>query len=132
MSFPDKGRAEEFLSEVALPAVQEVATHLQERGVEAEAREGRDDDGTAIVELVADLGEEDQFLYRLRSREVPIPVYGRAVPKGTDTYCRLEVHLRDGGQDYDVMGYTYGQLTDDILDQYERHLEYVRIQQFSG
>ena len=30
------------------------------------------------------------------------------------------------------MGYTYGQLTDDVLDQYERHLEYVRIQQFSG
>ena len=132
MSFPGKDRAEEFLAEVALPAVQEVATHLQERGVEAEAREGRDDDGTAVVELVADLGEGHQFLYRIRPREVPIPVYGHAVPKGTDTYCRLEVHLQDGGQDYDVMGYTYGQLTDDILDQYERHLEYVRIQQFSG
>jgi choline/glycine/proline betaine transport protein len=29
-------------------------------------------------------------------------------------------------------GNTYGQLTDDILDQYERHLEFVRIQQVSG
>ena len=70
--------------------------------------------------------------YRIRPREVPIPVYGHAVPKGTDTYCRLEVHLQDGGQDYDVMGYTYGQLTDDSLDQYERHLEFVRIQQVGG
>jgi choline/glycine/proline betaine transport protein len=132
MSFPGKDRAEEFLEEVALPAVEEVATHLRERGVEAEARKDRDEDGTTVVELVADLGEGHQFLYRIRPREVPIPVCGHAVPKGTDTYCRLEVHLQDGGQDYDVMGYTYGQLTDDILDQYERHLEYVRIQQFSG
>jgi choline/glycine/proline betaine transport protein len=132
MSFPDKERAAEFQSEVALPAVQEVATHLRERGVEAEGRQAHDDDGAAVVELVADLGEGHQFLYRIQPREVPIPVYGHAVPKGTDTYCRLEVHLQDGGQDYDVMGYTYGQLTDDILDQYERHLEYVRIQQSHG
>jgi choline/glycine/proline betaine transport protein len=129
MSFPGTDRAEEFLAEVALPAVEEVATHLQERGVQARARKDRDEDGTTVVELAADLGEEHPFLYRIRPREVPVPVYGRTVPKGTDRYCRLEVHLREGGQDYDVMGYTYGQLTDDILDHYERHLEFVRIQQ---
>jgi choline/glycine/proline betaine transport protein len=132
MSFPGRDRAEEFLAEVALPAVQEVAAHLQKRGVQAQAKMDRGEDGTPIVELVADLGEEHPFRYRIRPREVPVPVYGRAVPKGTDTYCRLEVHLREGGQDYDVMGYTYGQLTDDILDQYERHLEFVRIQQDGG
>jgi choline/glycine/proline betaine transport protein len=132
MSFPSMERAEEFLKEVAQPAVDEVAAHLQQRGVQSRGQKGRDEAGTTFVELVADLGEEHPFLYRIQPREVPIPVYGRAVPKGTDTYCRLEVHLREGGQGYDVMGYTYGQLTDDILDQYERHLEFVRIQQVGG
>jgi choline/glycine/proline betaine transport protein len=39
------------------------------------------------------------------------------------------VHLDDGGQEYDVMGYTHGQLLDDVLDQYERHLEFLRLQE---
>jgi choline/glycine/proline betaine transport protein len=132
MTFPGPERAEEFLAEVALPAVEEVAAHLQERGVQAQGHRETAEDGTSFVELVADLGEEHPFRYQLRPREVPVPVYSPAFPKGTDTYCRIEVHLREGGQDYDVMGYTYGQLTDDILDQYEQHLEFVRMQQIGG
>ena len=39
----------------------------------------------------------------------------------------------DGGQDYDLVAYTDGQLADGILDQYERApREYVRMQHFSG
>jgi choline/glycine/proline betaine transport protein len=132
MSFHNTGRTEEFLTETALPAMKEVAAHLQERGVQAQARMDSDEGGPTFVELVADLGEDHSFLYRIQQHEVPVPVYGRVVPKGTDTYCRLEVYLREGGQDYDVMDYTYGQLTDDILDQYERHLEFVRIQGVGG
>ncbi|GAA0919033.1 choline BCCT transporter BetT [Pseudonocardia zijingensis] len=130
LSFPDRERAEAFLSEVALPAAEEVAAYLQERGVDASATQDRDEDGTPFVQLVADLGEEHPFRYEVRPREVPMPVYGgRVVPKATDTYFQVEVHLREGGQDYDVMGYTRGQLTDDILDQYERHLAFVRMEQ---
>jgi choline/glycine/proline betaine transport protein len=130
LSFPSRERAEEFLSEVALPAVEEVATDLNSRGVQSQAHQHRGEDGTTFVELVADLGEEHPFRYQVRPREVPMPVYGGAVvPKGTDTYWQLEVHLREGGQGYDVMGYTHGQLIDDVLDQYERHIEFVRIQQ---
>ncbi|MHA6618852.1 choline BCCT transporter BetT [Pseudonocardia sp. DLS-67] len=130
LSFPGRERAEEFLTGVALPAMAEVATCLEERGVDARARQDRDEDGGTFVELVADMGEESPFRYQIRLREVPMPVYGgRVVPKGTDTYCQLEVHLRDGGQGYDVMDYTQEQLTDDVLDQYERHLEFIRIQQ---
>jgi len=129
LSFPGPDRAREFLDEVALPAVEEVASDLRERGVEARARQERDEEGTTLVALEAGTGEEHPFAYEIRPREVPRPVYGPVVPEGSDTYCRLEVHLRDGGQDYDVMGYTHGQLIDDVLDQYERHLEYVRLEQ---
>jgi hypothetical protein len=33
----------------------------------------------------------------------------------------------EGGQGYDVMGYSHTQLIDDVLDQYERHLEFLRL-----
>ena len=54
------------------------------------------------------------------------------MPRGEDLYSRLEVHLRDGGQGYDVMGYTNAQLIDDVLDQYERHLEFLRLHDASS
>ncbi len=56
-----------------------------------------------------------------------MPAYGGWAPRGHELYSRLEVHLRDGGQGYDVMGYTHTQLIDDVLDQYERHLVFLRM-----
>ena len=44
-----------------------------------------------------------------------------------DRYARHEVHLDGGGQDYDVMGYTKGQVIHDCLDRYEQHLEFLRM-----
>ena len=34
-------------------------------------------------------------------------------------YYRAEVYLKEGGQNYDVMGWNQEQLINDILDQYE-------------
>ncbi|MBP2368858.1 choline BCCT transporter BetT [Pseudonocardia parietis] len=45
---------------------------------------------------------------------------------------RVEVHLQGGGQGYNVMGYGYGQLVDDLLDQYEQHLELLRLERESA
>jgi choline/glycine/proline betaine transport protein len=125
MSFPSVAQATEFVDEVALPALREVAEELHGQGVDARA-DKVSDDGVAYVELVADLGTDHPFHYQVWPREVPIPIFGRG-PAGHDTYARLEVHLREGGQGYDVMGYTHTQLIDDVLDQYERHLEFLRL-----
>ncbi len=35
-------------------------------------------------------------------------------------YYRAEVYLKEGGQNYDVMGWNQEQLINDILDQYEK------------
>ena len=127
MSFPDHKRASEFLSEVALPALTEVGEELREHGIEAEVHDGTDGSGLSYVELVADLGEEAPFQYRIEPQEAWMPVYGDRSLREDDVYYRLDVHLREGGQGYDVMGYTHSQLIDDVLDQYEQHQEFVRL-----
>ncbi len=127
MSYPGSEAAREFLSEVALPALTEVGVELGEHGVEAEVREGSGDSGLPYVELLADLGEETPFRYRISPRETRLPVYGDLSMRSGDVYYRLDVHLREGGQGYDVMGYTHSQLIDDVLDQYEQHTEFMRL-----
>ena len=130
MTFPSRAKATEFLGDVVLPALQDVAHELQEQGVEAQVRRGTDDQGERYVELVATVHDAHPFRYRVCPLEVPVPMYGRgAVTSAEDSYCRLDVHMREGGQGYDVMGYSHTQVIDDVLDQYERHLEFLRLQE---
>ncbi len=129
LTFPDRDKVMEYLDDVTRPALDDVAGELQRQGVEAEVLAGTDREDEPYVELVADLHADHPFHYRVQPREVAVPVYGRGVTSTQESYCRLEVHMREGGQEYDVMGYSYTQLVDDVLDQYERHLEFLRLQQ---
>jgi choline/glycine/proline betaine transport protein len=40
-------------------------------------------------------------------------------------FYRAEVHLKEGGQDYDVMGWGKDDLIHDVLEQYERHMHFL-------
>jgi len=132
MTFPDRAKAVDYLEAVATPALEEVATELRDQRVGVEVLGCADEDDQPGVELVTDVGADLPFVYRVQHREQPIPAYGGWAPRGDERYSRLEVHLRDGGQGYDVLGYTRTQLIDDVLDQYERHLEFLRIHDASG
>ena len=57
----------------------------------------------------------------------PVPTYGGRMIGDRDQYARLDVHLDTGAQDYDVMGYRESQVIHDCLDQYEQHLEFLRL-----
>ncbi len=132
MNFPDREKADDFLADVVTPALEEVAAELGEQNVGAEVASVLDETGQPAIVLTADVGADLPFCYKVQHRPVPIPAYGGWAPRGDDVYSRLEVHLRDGGQGYDVMGYTHTQLIDDVLDQYERHLEFLRLHDGSG
>ena len=127
MTFPSRAKVDEFVASVVTPALEEVARELTQQGVEAELTSVIGEDGEPAVVLSADVHADLAFCYKVQQRTVPIPPYGGWAPRGDDVYSRLEVHLRDGGQGYDVMGYTHTQLIDDVLDQYERHLEFLRL-----
>ena len=126
MDFPDRQRADDYLAEDATPALEEVARELEAQGVDVVVESVIDEDAEPAAELRAGVGEQP-FVYRVQRCAAALPSYGGRVPRGGDRYYRLEVHLRDGGQGYDVMGYTRAQLIDDVLDQYERHLEFLRL-----
>lgn len=134
MSLPGPEKANEYLHQVAMPALREVVDEVSRRGARAEISEITDEEGRPGIELTVMIAEEEDrtpFSYRIVRREVPIPVYIRRVPTRRDFYSRLEVYLQSGGQGYDVMGYTREQLIDDVLDQYEGYLEFLRLSESS-
>lgn len=129
MSYPDHDEVRQFLADVAKPAMTEVKDVLVENGYEAELTEGVD--GDEHLELSVDLKEEQDFTYQLWPHECSMPAYTVRPQSGEAHYYRVEVHLFEGGQGYDLMGYTKEQVIQDILDQFERHLHFLHIQRES-
>ncbi len=122
---PDREEVREYLQETGEPALREFAAEMNKNGLDVEVLEGEQD----YVFLRVHQGDEVDFVYGLHPKAHTKP---DAVPdseenptEASDTYCRAEVYLREGGQDYDVMGWTREQLLTDILAQYERHLQFL-------
>ncbi|WSD11639.1 choline BCCT transporter BetT [Streptomyces hirsutus] len=129
MAFPGRRAAVRFVDHVCRPAFQEVAQELREQGAEAEVLEGiAEENGLPHVGLRVPIGPSEEFLYEVWPVELPTPAFATRSVSTHDSYVRFEVRLAEGNQDYDVMGYTKEQLIADGLDQYERHLEFLRVQ----
>jgi len=80
------------------------------------------------IEIVHE-GEPD-FIYEVRPRAYAMPSFVPGSDEdepGERKYFRAEVHLKEGGQDYDVMGWSREGVIGDILDQYEKHMHYLHM-----
>src|SRR5699024_8878503 len=127
LSFPNLRRTRDFEDRILLPALEEVAAELRNQGVEASAGPLHGSDDSQLIQLEVAQGGENSFHYQVWRRPVAVPSVGQVVPRGTDQYYRLEGYVDGGtGQGYDLMGYTSQQIIEDVLDQYGRHLAFVR------
>ncbi|WP_460715579.1 choline BCCT transporter BetT [Nocardioides dilutus] len=128
VSFVDVEAATAYLDAVVRPALEEVAQELEDQGVPTHVTR------TPEAGVVGDLARvelhtlgDDPFVYRVQVSESPVPTYGGRMIGDRDQYARLEVHTAEGGQAYDVMGYSTTQVIHDCLDHYEGHLESLRL-----
>ncbi|REC95275.1 choline BCCT transporter BetT [Kushneria indalinina] len=126
MNFPDRGEAQRFLQERVHPAMTAIKERLdrQEVGVYVCGGEQNEHD---YLSLNVDFGNEQNFTYQVWTRAFATPAFAMRTKKASENYYRLEVHLLEGSQGYDLMGYTEQQVIDDILDQYERHLQFLHL-----
>jgi choline/glycine/proline betaine transport protein len=104
---PSRARALAFMKEAVAPALEREAV------------------------LTISHGSEDEFHYGVSLRSVPIPSFAitalEGEREGPDRTWRAEVSLREGGQRYDILGYTKDQVIADLLGQYERHMHYLHL-----
>ena len=126
--FPKRNQVKRFMTEVIEPAMQSVVTELEKQGTEAAIHNEKDDRVTLEVQF----GESLNFLYEIRLRDYLTPSFalvGMDDDENNESqkYYRAEVYLKEGGQDYDIMGWSEAQIIHDILDQYEKHIHFIHI-----
>ncbi|WP_247739954.1 BCCT family transporter [Endozoicomonas sp. G2_2] len=125
MRFPDQAEAERFLAETGRRAMAEVRDALAGQGVAAEIEtDVGAENGLALRAAMAD---EQDFVYGIWPTPAIRPAFATRPQSAKTEYFRLEVHLIDGSQGYDLMHYSQAQIIDDILDQYERLLTFLHM-----
>lgn len=126
MMFPRRSHVTRFIAEVVRPACEDVAVEMRKQGYGVTVSEG--EDRRIRIEIVHE-GEPD-FIYEVRPRAYAMPSFvpgSEEDEPGERKYFRAEVHLKEGGQDYDVMGWSREGVIGDILDQYEKHMHYLHM-----
>jgi len=129
--FPKRNQVKRFLDEVVYSSMEMVSEELAKQGTVCHIHNERDD----RMGFEVDLGEDMNFLYEVRLRYYVQPAFalsGIATENDDEKseeqkYYRAEVHLKEGGQDYDVMGWAKEQIIHDILDQYEKHIHFLHL-----
>ncbi len=122
---PSREEVERFIAEVARPAFDEVCEELKKQNIEARVETG--DKGKLWVEVLH--GDETDFYYQVRPRRYEPPSFAlsdtRRKRMENLKFYRAEVHFKEGGQDYDIMGWSKSDVIHDVIDQYERHLHFL-------
>ncbi|MBY6187398.1 choline BCCT transporter BetT [Marinobacter hydrocarbonoclasticus] len=126
MEFPPSSSVEDFIESDVKPVMETLSEELARRGVTAQIHQDSD---RSRLRLEVKLGSEMDFEYEVRLASYLRPAFelGDMSERDNHHYYRAEVHLREGGQDYDVMGWSREQVLGDILDQYEKHLHFLHV-----
>ncbi len=123
--FPKRAEVLSYIQQVVKPALGEMSRELKQRGIESTVADG--EDGRVWIEVHHEA--ETDFFYSVRPRSYAVPAFVMRDTSHEEReemhYYRAEVHLQEGSQDYDIMGWTKEQVLTDVLNQYERHMHFL-------
>ena len=125
LHYPSRSDIDAFVEETAVIAMQQFADELKNHGLEVRVEVVP----VAHAKLSVMHGDEINFQYSVAGRlhQKPHEAMTGDHNNDEDSYFRAEVHLNEGSQDYDVMGWTREQVLHDILEHYEKHLHFLHV-----
>ncbi|WP_417656923.1 BCCT family transporter [Pseudidiomarina aestuarii] len=128
IDFPSYQVGERFLNKVIRPAFDEVAEEMRESGLTVELEV---DDGKQMTFRVVH-GDEIDFIYQVHLTSHILPKFINAVEEPSAAseekkYYRAEVHLREGGQDYDILGWSRDAVIGDVINHYHKHMHFLHV-----
>lgn len=128
VDFPHQDQVLKYIKNDAYDAMVKLKDSLVKKKWPAEVTW---DESNQRVYLEIKLEDQLDFFYEIRLRENELPDYAypllRRNIKDKEYYGTAEVFLRQGGQEYDVYGYNEKDLLDDVLNQFENYLAFLKI-----
>ena len=123
IDFPNKVNVNKFINQTVLPSIESVASELEKSHINITISQ---DDGLC---LTVDHGDEQEFIYKVIARKYLQPDFVNDTEDDEDeqSYYRAEVHLVEGGQDYDIMGWSKTAVINNIIDQYHKHRHFLHL-----
>jgi choline/glycine/proline betaine transport protein len=121
VDYPNKTNVNKFINLTIGPAFESVAEELKKNQINVVVSH---ENG---LSLVVDQGEEQEFVYRVLARKHSQPDYVNEADEDELSYYRAEVHLGEGGQDYDIMGWSKTSVINNVIDQYHKHLHFLHL-----
>lgn len=121
VDYPNKANVNKFISQTIVPAFESVAQELEKNQISVLVSH---ENG---LSLIVDHGEEQKFVYRVLARKHSQPDFVTESDDDEQSYYRAEVHLEEGGQDYDIMGWSKTAVINNIIDQYHKHLHFLHL-----
>lgn len=131
IDFPSKNVGRRFLQKVVKPAFEEVAEEMRESGLTVKL--AMDEQNTMELKVVH--GDEIDFIYQVHLASHVQPAFVRLEDESDNQeevaeeqkYYRAEVHLREGGQNYDILGWSTDAVIGDVIDHYHKHMHFLHV-----
>ncbi|PHR66061.1 choline BCCT transporter BetT [Pseudidiomarina marina] len=128
IDFPSKSVGQRFLLQVVEPAFKDVAEEMEASGLTVTLQ--IEDKNLKTFRVIH--GDEIDFIYQveLASHIQPAFIYAEGEQQDApeeQKYYRAEVHLREGGQDYDILGWSRDAVIGDIIDHYHKHMHFLHV-----
>jgi choline/glycine/proline betaine transport protein len=124
VDFPNKKNVSKFIDETVASAFNLVAKELEGNQITVDISH---ENG---LSLIVDHGDQQEFVYRVLTRKYSQPDFSNEATETDEdeqSYYRAEVHLVEGGQDYDIMGWSKTAVINNIIDQYHKHLHFLHL-----
>ncbi|WP_158967848.1 choline BCCT transporter BetT [Paraglaciecola sp. L3A3] len=125
--FPNGSTVQKFLDTTVHQAMENVKAELANNQVDSEIISS-----ARKVSLCVQHGTEHSFIFAVKCVKYQQPSFSpdneeSAGDSDEHSYYRAEVHLAEGGQDYDIMGWSKQAVINDIIDQYQKHQHFLHL-----
>ncbi|WDD98624.1 BCCT family transporter [Thalassomonas actiniarum] len=119
VSTPDKKNADFFINKTVKKAFAKLKEQFETNNISAEVSVTE----TGLAFKVFH-GDEHDFIYGVHKKKLAQPDF---TLEDSDSYYRAEVHLLEGGQDYDIMGWSEIAVINDVIEQYQKHMHFLHL-----
>jgi len=127
VTFPDENAVRRYMQKIVKPAMSEVGGEFKAQQFNIVINET-----DAALVLTVTMGNDPDFVYAVYSTATHQPEFGPSEIQEVDesdkpTYYRAEVHLSEGGQNYDIMGWSKISVINDVIDQFQKHQHFIHL-----